>query len=433
MENLATTTARPTSKRGKRKQIQLERSGNGKPLSTIKNFLTIMEEDPQYEGVRFNELTGQAEIHSITEDGKPQKRNWQDSDDAASREYIETNYQIHNRSKHDDALRILFARRTYNPLRDLVESFVWDGQNRCERFLTRWMGAEESPYSREISRLLFAGAINRLYIPGCKFDEVPVLVGTKQGEGKSTCIQWLGLHDDFVSTTRNLSGDQKSIEAIQGAWLVEIPEMAAFKISESESIKAFITAQNDKIRLPYDKRTTVLPRRCVFVGTSNTSSFLIDKTGNRRWYPIDVHSSGYSLYQHEAEMRDYICQCWAEARDRFKAGKMPPVANQELRPLYQAAQANAMTEDYRVGVITEYLRRLPSDALVCVKELWDKALFPDTVQKPTRRDQTDIADILDHVDGWERAGRPILPTYGQQRAWRRSKGTAGDEEGELPF
>ena len=209
--------------------------------------------------------------------------------------------------------------------------------------------------------------------------------------------------------------------------------MAAFKTSEVELIKGFVSMTNDKLRLPYDKRTTIMPRRCIFIGNSNSSAFLVDKTGNRRFYPVEVHSNGYDLFDHEAEMRDYICQCWAEARERYKAGNMPPVANRELIPLYHAAQAGAMAEDYRVGVITEYLRRLPSDAIVCVKELWDKALFPDTVQKPTRRDQTDIADILDHVDGWERAGRPILPTYGQQRAWRRSKGTAEDEEDVLPF
>lgn len=433
MSNLATTTARPTAKRGKTKQIQLERSGNGKPLATIRNFLIIMEEDQQYESIRFNELTGQAEIHSIAADGKPEMRIWRDSDDSASREFIETKYKLHNRSKHDDALRIFFASRSYNPLLDLVESFVWDGQNRCEHFLPVWMKAEDSPYTREVSRLIFAGGIHRLYEPGCKFDDMPILVGTKQGEGKSTCIQWLGLHDNYVTSTKNLSGDQKSIEAIQGAWIVEVSEMAAFKTSEVELIKGFVSMTNDKLRLPYDKRTTIMPRRCIFIGNSNSSAFLVDKTGNRRFYPVEVHSNGYDLFDHEAEMRDYICQCWAEARERYKAGNMPPVANRELIPLYHAAQAGAMAEDYRVGVITEYLRRLPSDAIVCVKELWDKALFPDTVQKPTRRDQTDIADILDHVDGWERAGRPILPTYGQQRAWRRSKGTAEDEEDVLPF
>lgn len=415
------------------KSIKLERSGNGKPLATIRNFLTIMENDEQYRGVKFNELTGQAEIHHVSADGKLEKRDWRDSDDAASREFIESNFGIHNRAKHDDALRILFAHRTYNPLLDLVNNLVWDGVERCEHFLTRWLKADDSPYTREVSRLIFAGGIHRLYQPGCKFDDVPVFVGTRQGEGKSTVIRWLGLHDDYTASTKNLSGDQRSIEQIQGAWIVEIPELAAFKLSEIEVIKGFLSLTNDKLRLPYDKRTTVLPRRCIFIGSSNTSAFLSDHTGNRRFYPIEVHSSGYELFDHEAEIREYILQCWAEARDKYKAGQMPPVANRDLIPLYHAAQENAMQDDWRVGKIKDYLRRQPPGGLVCVKKLWDEALFSEPAPRITRRDQTEIADILDHVGGWERAGRPILPTYGQQRAWRKSAGTETDETDELPF
>lgn len=414
--------------------LHLECGSNGKPLATISNFLAIMEHDQQYQGVRFNELTGQAEIHVITEAGEPDNRDWRDSDDSASREYIERVYKLHNVSKHNDALQLLFKKRSYNPLLDLVESLLWDGENRCEQFLTRWMKAEDSPYTREVSRLIFAGGINRLYHPGCKFDDMPILIGTKQGEGKSTAISWLALKEAYATTTKNLSGDQKSVEAIQGAWIVEVPEMTAFKNAEVEEVKGFVSLTNDKIRLPYDRRTTVLPRRCIFIGTSNTSAVLVDKTGNRRFYPVEVHSDGRELYDHESAVKAYINQCWAEARERFKAGQMPPVADRKLVDLYREAQEDAMVEDYRVGVIGAYLRRQPAGARVCVVQIWSEALFPDTVQKITWRDQRDVAEILDHIPGWERAGRPIFPKYGQQRAWQRTKeAEANMAKDELPF
>lgn len=80
--------------------------------------------------------------------------------------------------------------------------------------LIRWLGAEDTQYNRECSRLLFAGGINRAFRPGCKNDNVIVFVG-KQGGGKSTFTQWLALAPELYSSTKTING-QKGLEAISG-------------------------------------------------------------------------------------------------------------------------------------------------------------------------------------------------------------------------
>ena len=72
-----------------RKNLQPNRK-TGKPLLTIENFLTAMEEDKRYANIRFNELSGRAEVHNIIVDGKPQIKKWTDADEAASERYMET-------------------------------------------------------------------------------------------------------------------------------------------------------------------------------------------------------------------------------------------------------------------------------------------------------------------------------------------------------
>lgn len=395
----------------------------GRPEATIDNFFLFMTREKEYQGIRFNLMTNCAEIHEVDAAGKISITPWDDAAEAKSLNFFEREYNLYSPAKHDAALRIFFDLQRYNPLLDLVESLEWDGVNRCENFLRAWAKVEDTPYTREVSRLIFAGGINRLYSPGCKFDDVPVLVGTRQGEGKSSLVKWLALNDQYSAITKNMSGDQKSIEAIQGAWIVEISELAAFKTTDTESLKAFCTKTSDKYRLPYDKTVSTFPRRCIFIGTTNNRQFLSDKTGNRRFYPVEVHSDGYALFNHEAEVRDYIAQCWAEARERFKAGNMPPVADPALIDVYREKQAEAMEDDWRVGVIEQYLNTKGAGDRVCVKELFDHALYQDEHRQPTFRDSREVGEILDRLPGWTRLPK-VAKTgeYGAQRCWQKEGG-----------
>lgn len=416
----------PTSATAIPREITYDK--HGRPEPTIDNFLLFMLREKQYQGIRFNVLAGHAEIHEIDKDGNLTITPWDDAADAKSKHYFELRHDLYSPMKHDAALRIFFDYRKYNPLLDLVESLEWDGENRCEHFLSKWAKVEDSEYSREVSRLIFAGGINRLYKPGSKFDDIPVLIGTRQGEGKSTLVQWLALNDAYYAVTKNMSGDQKSIEAIQGAWIVEISELAAFKSTDIESLKAFCTRTFDKYRLPYDKNISVFPRRCVFIGTTNNRQFLSDKTGNRRFYPVEVHSNGYELFDHEAEVHDYIIQCWAEARERYKAGNMPPVADPALVDVYREKQSEAMEDDWRVGMIERYLKSKAVDDRVCVKELFDHALFPDdpNPHQPTFKESREVGEIMDKMPGWERLPKVAKTRdYGAQRCWKRLP--AGDD------
>lgn len=418
---------------------QLSVNNKGKPYNTIENFLTIMRNDEHYDGVRFNEMSCRGEIHRI-ENGKLTIEKWQDADDAASRQYIESAYGLYQIGKHDDALRILFAERRYNPVRDIVDGLEWDGEERCGLFLNKWAKVTDTPYSREVSRLIFAGGIHRLYAPGTKFDDVPILIGTKQGEGKSTLIRYLAIHDDYYGEVSQMEG-QPAIEQLQGKWICEISELLALKkTKDQEAVKAYLTRQVDSYRKPYDKNTTDLPRRCIFIATSNDSSPLSDKSGNRRWYPVEVHSNGYEIGDQEQEIRDYILQCWAEARVKFHDGKMPNYADRKLVGLYRDAQENAMQDDWRVGAISAFLEMKSKGERTCVRELCHRALSPnpDFPRDPGLIESKDIGMIMNRMAGWKRIGPVNFAKYGKQRAWEKIESTAlsvtqEDDPDELPF
>ena len=320
-------------------------------------------------------------------------------------------------------MRIVFAENKYNPVKDIIESTKWDGTPRINELLCKWLGVEDEPYAHEVSRLIFAGGIHRIYNPGCKFDDMPVLVG-RQGEGKSTFVRWLAMEDEFFREVNEIDG-QKGIEALEGAWICEMGELLALtRAKEVEAVKSYLTRLNDHYRKPFDKRTSDHARQCIFIGTTNKAEFLTDKTGNRRFYPVICNNSGYDLFNHKEEIQNDIRQCWAEAKYLYDVGELNPYADRSLLEIIRKKQAAAVEDDYRVGMIEAYLNEKDKNGndrdMVCVVELWQEAL--KEYGKPNKRDSVEIGMIMSSFTDWEKSSKAFrVNNYGVQRVWFRNK------------
>lgn len=409
-------------------RIPLQFDGRGRPLVTIENFLMILRNDEQFRNIKFNELS-----YKYEQLVNGEYVEWKNVDDSRARAYIESTYCLHHEKKLDDAMRIVFDEHRYHPVKELIESIKWDGKPRLRNLFIKWLKCEDSDYTREVTRLVFAGGIHRVYNPGCKFDDVCVLVGTKQGEGKSTFVQWLAMEDRFFTVVKNIE-KKDDLEALQGKWICELSElMAVTRAQDVESVKSFITTQIDRYRMSYDKRTEDYPRQCVFVGTTNKQQFLTDKTGNRRWYPLKVHSVGYDLYDHKAEIQEEIAQCWAEAKAMYDKGELLPFASRDVLEQIKENQTDAVEDDYRVGLIKKYLH---DRERVCILELWQNALGYEYA-KPSRKDSNDIVLIMQNIEGWERMQKSERSEkYGVQRFWRNLNYFVSLDNGdpdEIPF
>lgn len=382
---------------------------------TIDNFYRLMT-NHYGDNLRLNEMTGKPEF----------KRNgewheWTDTEESRMRSYFEGTYSMYSQNKMTDALLIYFNNHKVNPLLDILEGLKWDGKPRVEHFLHDIMKAEDSEYTRECSRLIFAGGIHRAYRPGCKYDDMIVLIGD-QGTGKSTITRWLNIDDQWYQEIKTING-KEGIEAIRGVWIGEVSElMAMTRVKEAEAVKAYITSQKDSYRPPYQKNVQTIPRRCVFIGTTNNPQFLTDKTGNRRFYPVRVNSDGYKLLDNEKIVREYIEQAWAEAVHLYKEGKLQPFAKKEVLEQIRAAQEAAMEDDWRIGAIEQYLedtKKRPNDT-VTVIELWHNALNEPAESKPGRADSIAITQIITSIPGWIRSSAKINTAWGRQKCFKKA-------------
>lgn len=404
----------------------LDKKNKDDNANTISNYLSILETDDKFASIKYNLLTHSAEL---MDNGK--QRKWEDADDSEYRGYVEQTYQIHSRDKADDAFRQFLRKHEYHPIKDIIDSIIWDGEERITTLLSKWLKCGDTSYSQEVSRLIFAGGINRLYNPGCKFDDMAVLIGKKQGEGKSTFVKWLAMHDDFARDVCEFEG-QRGIEAIEGAWICEVSELLALtKTKDQEAIKAYLTRQNDSYRRPFDRRVTEHLRQCIFIGTTNKEQFLTDKTGNRRFYPVVCNQTGYELFDNEEECRADILQCWAEAKYKYNKGELPAYANRELLKEIREAQNESTEDDFRIGMIGEYLEDKGKGDFVCVIELWQKAL-KEEFNKPSRKDSNEISLMMGQVEGWEKQKKTKRTPWGVQNVWQKQDGEVLFDE-DLPW
>lgn len=333
--------------------LELDKSGHVK--NTLHNLTLILENAPNLKGVVFNQLLDGMEIKGEVPWKHPSKF-WRDADDAQLISYVDTHYGTFSARNYDIAVTKVADDRAYHPIREFIESLPeWDKIPRVDTLLVDYLGAADTAYVRAVTRKTLCAAISRVLRPGCKFDSMLVLNGP-QGVGKSTLIAKLA--GEWFSDSLNLGDtkDKTAAEKLQGYWILEIGELAGLKKAEVETLRSFLSRQNDIYRAAFGKRATPHLRQCVFFGTTNAESgYLRDTTGNRRFWPVKTPGSGKK--QSWNLTHEEILQIWAEALVYVRQGEKLYLSP-EMDALAKDEQREAMESDEREGLVREYLDTL---------------------------------------------------------------------------
>ena len=439
---------------------QLERTRQGKIVSTVANFLLILENDPRLKGMAGLDHFS----HRIL-----LKRNlpwrdmhgddvWRDSDDAQLRNYISTTYEgLTGKSLIDDALVETVNRHAFHQVKDYWAGITWDGKPRIATLLVDYLGAVDCEYTRVATTLFFKAGVARIQSPGIKFDTCLVMPGP-QGIGKSTILSKMG-NKWFNDSVVSMSG-KDALEQLQGSLVVELAEMQATKRAENDQIKAFISRQIDKFRAPYGHRTEEYPRQCIFAATTNDAIFLKDRTGGRRFMIVPCRGNGKKPLSDFTD--EEAGQCWAEVIEIYKTDK-----NLELPP-HLLKVAIAMQESHtegteKMGMVQGYLDTLLPDDWdsmelserrhflrgddtlnrvgtklrdrVCILEIWCE-LFENSRSSMKNLDARELNTIMQNMPGWisystdKTRGKLRFKDYGVQKAYVRVKDGVANSEGD---
>ena len=301
--------------------------------------------------LRFNELA-----HRIEWNGK----SIEDTDLIDIRLVIEAEGYQPNDKDIRGAVERVARENPYNPVVDYLDGLKWDGEGRLGRWMTRLLGAPDTPFVRSIGPKVLVSAVARAMQPGCKVDTVLVLEG-EQGIKKSSAIAAL-FGDEYTAESVSLFDQHnKMVMAMMGAWVVELAEFVAIARSHHASVKGLISMRQDKVVLPYAKLASTHPRRCIFFGTINpdATGYLTDATGNRRYWPVSV--SKIDL----AGIRRHRDQLWAEAAHRYREGErwwLEPDEEIEAQTVQsEREEEDAWVEPLGTKIQTESLAELTTD------------------------------------------------------------------------
>lgn len=421
----------------------LDVGAQGAPAKNLKNLKIMLEYAPALKGrLRLNLFSGRIDVQGALPWKRPgTAKTWSDDDAAQLRIYLEPFFGKVAKNDILDAVAACASDQAYHPVRDYLNGLAWDGTARLDTLFIDYLGAEDSPYVRAVTRKALVAAVARVMTPGCKYDTMLVLVGG-QGRHKSSILAKLG--GDWFSDSLRTFGDKDAMETIQGTWINEVAELQAMAKMEINAVKMFLTKTSDYYRAAYGRYTADRPRQCVFFGTTNSKECLVDQTGNRRFWVVDIDQRmrKKNVFTDLPGERD---QVWAEAVMRWRLGE----------PLYLApeleADAREVQEDHRArhpweGLIAAFLEEpVPEDwaqwdlnrrqmfragnavyegslvprSRVCAAEIWCEVLGKQRGDM-RQRDTREINDLLEQMPGWANIGvRFIGESYGKQRCFDR--------------
>ena len=287
----------------------------------------------------------------------------------------------------------------FHPVREYLTQLEWDGVSRVDKWLTTYLGADNSAYNCMIGRCWLISAVARVMKPGCQADHVLVLEGP-QGRGKSTGMATLfgSGKDWYMESLPELTqgGGKDAMASLAGPWCIEIAELDAIRGKASTKTKDFISRRVDEYRPSYGRCHIRLPRQCVFVGTTNQKSWLTDPTGGRRFWPCKV---GTINRQAILDDRDQI---WAEVFQLYTQGEQwwP---DEKYSAMLEEQQEARYSQDVWEEVIAQYILREKYPEEINVTAIYRSALNIEE-GRISRADQTRVGGIMSRL-GYEKTRR----------------------------
>lgn len=338
----------------------LIRSAKGVPKAGLANVMHVLSLHPEWSRVLAYDLFTESVMALEQPPARGQDRpegeftpgDWSESDSVRTASWFESEVGFKvGADLVTQAVVAVAERRKVHPVREWLKGLEWDGVLRLDKLLSRYFGAVDDDYTSAVGVKFMVAAVARVVEPGCKCDTMLILEGD-QGIRKSTGVKVLA--GEWYADTGVAVGDKDSYQSLRGVWLYEFAELAAVKGREAERVKNFLSSSVDHYRPSYGRKFRDFPRQCVFIATTNETNYLVDRTGNRRFWPVKC---GVTRNTVDVEgLRADRAQLWAEAVVRYEGGEVWHVDSSELAELFTFEQRDRLALDDWTPIVDDWLR-----------------------------------------------------------------------------
>jgi hypothetical protein len=220
-----------------------------------------------------------------------------------------------------------------------------------DEYLVRFAKAENTALTREIgANTLIACVIRNLLPGGYPYKYMAILEGG-QDAGKSAFLRELAGAKFFGDGLVLGMDAARTMEATEGKFLIEAPELAGMSKQGANEMKAFMSRLTDRARRAWARTVSEAPRRFVLVGTTNQEKYLRDETGGVRYCPVAIKATDADPID-LAGLRKARIFIWGQAAHRAKAllqsaasGEYVLHFTQEARDAAKALQSDRFEGD----------------------------------------------------------------------------------------
>lgn len=396
------------------------------PHDTVGNASIILQNSPEWAGLRFDEFATEAKCFN-----PPEVFGMHPPKDGPLDDYLLTHIsQWLTQSKWRlklgamaTATAALVASkgkgRAFHPVREYLRALTWDGVPRVDSWLTRYAGVEAGDYASAVGAMWLIAAVARVMKPGSICKTMIILEG-RQNAGKSTLLRRLCPKPEWFSDTPIEVGSNKDqYQCLRGKWIVEIPELDGFRGKDEKRIKSFISSPSDNYRKSFGKTNEDVPRQCVFAGSTNETHYLTDGTGNVRFWPVLVGDVDYEGIERDRD------QIWAEAFALYMDGKQWHITDPRVEELARLETEQREEEDVWLAPVRAWTQS-PIGARECaagvsVADVMVKALEVPKKEQ-SRGHQTRVGHVMKKI-GFRQMGGKARP-----RLYRLAPESGGNGE-----
>lgn len=205
----------------------------------------------------------------------------------------------------------------FNPVSEIIDGTIWDGKNRIDE-LCDMITVDPDDI---LSRTLICKWLIQCYVLATRNEDkkreaegILCLIGG-QGAGKSTFCHRLVMDESLINDDPLNVKDKDSKIRMTRIWIGELGEIGATMGNDINELKNFITKKKDSIRLPYGYSDTETPRRTSYIATTNDVRFLVDRTGNRRWWIVPLTVQKPERFDREKINGFDYAQLWAQVKN----------------------------------------------------------------------------------------------------------------------
>jgi putative DNA primase/helicase len=208
-------------------------TAEGKPRACLANAIAALRYDQEWAGVlAYNEFS----LYTVTKKPAPwQQRagqNWSDYDDSRAAEWLQHQGILVNSKVAGEAAQTVARDNGFHPVREYLQSVVWDRKPRVDTWLTTYLGVPNTPYSRAVGRRWLVSGVARILRPGCQADHTLLTEGA-QGIRKSSALRALASDEWFTDHISDLGSKDSRIE-LHGKWIIELAELDKLRHGELE-------------------------------------------------------------------------------------------------------------------------------------------------------------------------------------------------------